>query len=153
MRPRIGLVCVVCGLALLACVSVGWCADAAPAWAVQPAAAAVQVATVDAQLAAAADKAPAATRSFKRALEQAAVDSYKAKQISRWDLARIRMALTFRPAAMAEAQACVIDQACSDGLMRAPADGLADAFDWNAILEFIRQLLPLILEIIKIFSV
>lgn len=125
-----------------------WAAEMPPTWGVQPA-----VSNADLGLDAAADKAPTATRSFKTALEKAAVDAYKAKQISRWDLARIRMALTFRPQAMAECQSCVVDQACSDGLMRGPDAAFKEGFDWNALLEFIKQLLPLILEIIKIFSV
>jgi hypothetical protein len=95
------------------------------------------------------------SRNFKAALQQAAEDACQAGEISRWELARVRLAIAFRPRAVAEVQGCVVDEACRAGKMSADAAAAADGdgFDWNALLEFIRNLLPLILEIIKIFSV
>jgi len=133
------------------------CADT-PAWSTIAAPPSVSspasVYAVQADLAAAAAEKPAAaTKSFKSALDKAAVQAFKSKKISRWDLARIRMAIAFRPAAMAEAQACCIDQAVNDGVIRSGSDGAADGFDWTNLLAFLEGLLPLILELIKIFSV
>lgn len=95
------------------------------------------------------------SRNFKVVLQRAAEEAFEGGEINRWELARIRLAIAFRPRAVAEVQGCVIDEACQAGKMTrdaaAAADG--DGFDWNALLEFIRNLLPLILEIIKIFSV
>ena len=95
------------------------------------------------------------SRNFKAALQQAAADACQAGEISRWELARVRLAIAFRPRALAEVQGCVIDEACRAGKMapQSAEAAEADGFDWAALLEFIKQLLPLILQIISIFSV
>jgi hypothetical protein len=95
------------------------------------------------------------SRNFKAALQQAAEDACQAGEISRWELARVRLAIAFRPRALAEVQGCVIDEACRAGKMapQSAEAAEADGFDWAALLEFIKQLLPLILQIISIFSV
>jgi hypothetical protein len=91
-----------------------------------------------------------ATRGFKRALLQAASQERAAGNLTGWELMRVRVAVAMRPARVLEAQSMVVEQACAAGLMQDAAD--LDGFDWEALLEFIRQLLPLILEIIAIFS-
>jgi hypothetical protein len=95
------------------------------------------------------------SRNFKTALANAAEQACSTGEITRWELARIRLVITFRPRALAEVQGCVIDEGCKAGkiLPQAAEAAQSDGFDWNALLEFIRNLLPLILEIIKIFSV
>ena len=95
------------------------------------------------------------SRNFKAALQQAAEDACQAGEISRWELARVRLAIAFRPRALEDVQGCVIDEACRAGKMapQSAEAAEADGFDWAALLEFIKQLLPLILQIISIFSV
>jgi hypothetical protein len=94
---------------------------------------------------------PRVSASFKKTLSKAADEAYREGQITRWELARIRMAIAFRPEAVAEIQASCCDEAVAAGKMK-PADGNASAFDWTALLDFIKQLLPLILQIISIFK-
>jgi hypothetical protein len=125
------------------------CADQSAKWSDTPA---VVVSTGEAAAAEAAAKTPSATASFRKTLSAAAEKAYRDKQITRWDLARIRLAITLRPRAIDEAQACVTDEACAAGVMPLAAAG-DTAFDWGKLLEFIRQLLPEILAIIKLFSV
>lgn len=101
---------------------------------------------------AAADRPAAATRTFKAALNNAATAAHREGKITRWQLARLRLAIAFRPDAMAEAQACVIDQGIQDGVLRDGSDAIKDGFDWARLLEFIKQLLPLIMQIIAVFQ-
>ena len=95
------------------------------------------------------------SKNFKSTLAAAADQAFQAGEISRWELARIRLAITFRPRVLAEVQGCVIDEACRAGKMapQSAEAAEADGFDWAALLEFIKQLLPLILQIISIISV
>jgi hypothetical protein len=102
--------------------------------------------------AAAAEKPAAASKSFKKALGDAATAAFKEGKINRWQLARVRMAIAFRADAMAEAQACVVDQAVNDGLMRSSGNADLDGFDFTHLLAFIKELLPLILQIISILG-
>jgi hypothetical protein len=78
----------------------------------------------------------------------AATQAFRDGQISRWQLARLRMAIAFRPEAMAEAQACVIDQAVQDGLILDAGPATKDGFDWSGLLAFLKEFLPMILQII-----
>lgn len=96
-------------------------------------------------------KAPAATKSFRKTLGDAAVQAYRDGQITRWDLARIRLAMLARPHAIDEAQACVTEEACAAGVMPMAAAG-DGAFDWSKIISFIISKLPDILAIIKLFA-
>jgi hypothetical protein len=99
--------------------------------------------------AAASDAKPAAaTRGFKKALGDAAGQAYREGKISRWQLARLRMAIAFRADAMAECQACVIDQAQQDGLIGDAGPAQLDGFDWTNLLAWLKELMPLILQII-----
>lgn len=132
----------------------GWTATppvtvSVPASAYTPPAASPDVAAAAA--ATAADKPAAATRSFKRTLGDAATAAFREGQITRWQLARIRLAILVRPEAMAEIQASVIDQAVQDGVLRDGAPAALDGFDWSGLLAFIQQLLPLIMQIIAMF--
>jgi hypothetical protein len=145
--------CLLVACALLA-VSLACFAGEAPTWA-QPAVQQIQQliptpAPADQATAAAASdaKPAAATRGFKKALGDAAGQAYRDGQISRWQLARLRMAIAFRPEAMAEAQACVIDQAVQDGLIGDAGPATRDGFDWSGLLAFLKEFLPMILQII-----
>lgn len=95
--------------------------------------------------------APRASASFKKTLDEAAAQAFKSGEITRWQLARIRMAIRFRPEAVAEIQAAVVDDAVAAGRM-APGDAISAAFDWTKLLDFIKQLLPIILQLISIFG-
>ena len=91
-----------------------------------------------------------ASRSFVRTLKKAAREAYSDREISRWDLARINLAVFFRPEALAEIQECVICEVEDAGLFKG-ANLRDQAFDWTALLAFIEALLPLILKIISLF--
>lgn len=96
---------------------------------------------------------------FKKVLLQAAEESYKSglsaaaegrplssKEISRLDLMRIRFAL-LNPKKAAEIESVVADQMVTDGHIA----GIA-SIDWAAWKEIIKELLPIILEIIKLLQ-
>jgi hypothetical protein len=103
--------------------------------------------------AAASVRKPRATASFKKALSTAAEQAFKEKKITRWDLARVRLAIAMRPQALAEAQSCCAAEAYDAGLIPDAADGELDGFDWSSLLSFIQEFLPLILDIIKMITV
>lgn len=147
-------VCLLLAFAAAACISTVVITEAAEpaAWQTAPA---VQVtvppsAYAEAAAAAAAAKTPAATKGFKTALGTAATAAFQEGKITRWQLARLRMAIAFRADAMAEAQACVIDQACSEGVIRSAGDAELAGFDWTSLLAFIKEWLPFILQIISV---
>jgi hypothetical protein len=123
--------------------TVGSCADNPASWTAEKAAAAAT--------AAAAEKPAAATRSFKKTLGDAATAAFKDGQITRWQLARVRMAIAFRAEAMAEIQAAVIDQAIQDGVLRDAGPAAMDGFDWSTLLAFIKEWMPFIMQIIAMF--
>lgn len=131
-----------------------WQADlvAPPAVVTPPSAYAAQSEYAAAAAADVASRPRAASKSFKTTLSAAAAQAQKDGTITRWQLARIRMAIAFRPDAIAEAQACCLDQAVNDGLMRSPGDVDLDGFDWSQLLAFIKELLPLILQIISVLG-
>lgn len=97
-----------------------------------------------------AGSAAAALPGFKAALGKAATHAYRDGEISRVDLAKIRLAILLRPRVVAEAQQLVIDEGAKAGVIKQGSD--VAAIDWNAILAFIQALLPLILQLIELFS-
>lgn len=123
-------------------------AEQAPSWPIagEPAVAGGMV------MDAAADRPAAATRSFKAALSSAAAAAHREGKITRWQLARLRLAIAFRPDAMAEVQACVIDQGIQDGVLKDGADAVKAGFDWQRLLAFLQEWLPKILQIIAVFQ-
>jgi hypothetical protein len=126
---------------------------APPSVATPPSAYAAQSEYAAATAADVASRPRSASKSFKNTLSAAAAQAQKDGTITRWQLARIRMAIAFRPDAMAEAQACCLDQAINDGLMRSPeGDADLDGFDWTQLLAFIKELLPMILQIISVLG-
>jgi len=100
-----------------------------------------------------------ATKGFRRALLAAAQEARREGRITGWELFRIRTVSALAPGKLREAQDRVVDNAVACGKMSTgvasvimgEAQGDAEAFDWMALLDFIRQLLPVILEIIALF--
>lgn len=86
---------------------------------------------------------------FRRTLIKAAEEAHDTGEITRGDLFRLRFA-SLRPQVAAQLERCCAEQAELEGIM--PAGSSFNAFDWTTLLAFIRELLPLILELIKIFS-
>ncbi len=75
-----------------------------------------------------------------------AVASSDLRMFARW---RINAA-TRNPKQLAKIYAGVLDDAMEAGLCS--GEDTEDGFDWNSLLAFIQQLLPVILQIISIFS-
>jgi hypothetical protein len=99
------------------------------------------------------DTGAVASQSFVNTLRAAAREAYNDREISRWELARINLASVFRRRALAEAQECVIAEAVQSGRFSASEEEMrGPGFDWDALLNFIRELLPLIMEIISLFN-
>ena len=94
----------------------------------------------------------AATANFKAALNEAASRAYKAGEITRWQLASVRLAIVFRGKQLAEVQAAVVDQAVTEAKLPRGADANVNAIDWTSILAFIQQLMPFILQLIALFG-
>jgi hypothetical protein len=93
--------------------------------------------------------APAA--GFRHTLLKAAQEEHRAGRLTNWEMYRIRLASALRPRKLREAQDAVSDQACAAGYMAAASDGDGVGFDWAALLDFIKELLPIILQIIAMF--
>jgi hypothetical protein len=89
---------------------------------------------------------PKVSQSFKATLLKAAEKAYRDKDISRLDLARIRIAAVLRPNILAEAQAVVTEEAVKEKAMT-PADATVGTFDWSKLLDFIVKVLPMILAL------
>lgn len=92
-----------------------------------------------------------ATKGFRRTLLAAAAEEVRDGNLTRWEMLRIRIACALRPDKLRQSQTVVVDQACAAGLMR-DADAESADFDWTALLAFIKELLPLIMQIIAMFS-
>ena len=88
---------------------------------------------------------------FRRALLKAAQEERAAGRITGWEMYRIRLASALAPRKIREAQDAVADQACAAGYMAAASDGDGVGFDWTALLDFIKELLPILLQIIALF--
>ena len=86
---------------------------------------------------------------FADSVVRAATAARKDREIGLFQFWRIQAALR-SPRQLARIYAGVIDEAMSAGLCM--GDMEADGFDWNSLLAFIEKLLPLILQLISIFS-
>ena len=87
-----------------------------------------------------------ARNNFRQALIQVAEQAEAAGEISRRDLRRIRLASAFdRVAAKLEDTCC--EEAQYRGLAAATAG--PGAIDWMQLLAFVKEMLPVVLEIIK----
>jgi hypothetical protein len=84
--------------------------------------------------------------SFRKTLIASAEKSCKAGEMSRADLFRIRIGSMHKPTLEKMHQACA-EQVLSDG--QAASYG---AIDWTKLAAFIKEMLPIILELIKLFA-
>jgi hypothetical protein len=84
--------------------------------------------------------------SFRKTLIASAEKSCKAGELSRADLFRIRIGSMHKPTLEKMHQACA-EQVLSDG--QAASYG---AIDWTKLAAFIKEMLPIILELIKLFA-
>lgn len=84
---------------------------------------------------------------FRDSLLKSAADAFESGEISRQDLRRIRLASAF-PRLCSSIEKAVSETAHQEGMV---ADAVG-AIDWAKLLDFIKQLIPLILELIKLFK-
>ncbi len=83
---------------------------------------------------------------FRKTLIQSAEKSCKAGELSRADLFRIRIASMHKPT-LEKMHQTLAEQALSDGM--AASYG---AIDWEKLSALIKEWLPIILELIKLFA-
>lgn len=83
---------------------------------------------------------------FRKNLVKAAEQSFSDKEISRLDLFRIRVA-SMNPAVLRK-----MHQACAEQVLSEKKVASYGALDWDKLLAFIKEILPIILELIKMFS-
>ena len=93
---------------------------------------------------------------FRQQLIQAAVAAQKKNEISRLDLLRIRVA-SFSPALIKKAEDLAIVQMAAsgeDGPFSLDDNGeiVRETIDWAGLATFLEKLLPLILQLIKVFG-
>ena len=86
---------------------------------------------------------------FRAALLKAAREQQQAGELTRGDYVRIWFA-SILPNQLTKMQEFTTEQAKMAGKM--PLEASPVGFDWTALLDFIKQLLPLILEIIALFK-
>jgi hypothetical protein len=84
--------------------------------------------------------------SFRKALLSSAEQAVKDKELSRLDLFRLRVATMNKNTLEKMHQACA-EQVLSDG--KAASYG---AIDWSKLVTILKEVLPIILELIKLFS-
>ena len=95
------------------------------------------------------DATPQSLQSFRRSLIKAAEEARDAGEITRAELFKIRIASISRPA-LRQMQQAVVEQATHEGKIVAGTP--IGAVNWENLLQFIKELLPIILEIIKMFA-
>ena len=86
---------------------------------------------------------------FTSAVRSAIGNARRNREIGLFQYWRLLAALN-NPRQVQRIYAGVIDEAIACGAIG--ADASADGFDWNAILAFIERLIPLILQLISLFS-
>lgn len=87
--------------------------------------------------------------SFESTLREAARQSFRDGEITRWELARINLALKFNQGVVNEVKDCIISEASNSDKMFS-ADEMNDgAFDWTKVFEFIMKFIQQIISIIK----
>lgn len=83
---------------------------------------------------------------FRLSLLKAAEQEFKSGGLSRGDLWRLRLT-SLNPIALKKMHRCCAEQAMADGKIKSYA-----AIDWDALLALIKELIPIILELIKLLS-
>ncbi len=84
-------------------------------------------------------------QAFRKVLVSQAEASCKAGEISRQDVFKLRLA-TVSPKALKQ-----IHQACCEHVIADGKATTATAIDWSKLLEVIKELLPIILQLISLF--
>jgi hypothetical protein len=92
---------------------------------------------------------PQSLSSFRRQLIKAAEDAQREGEITRAELFKIRVTSLSRPA-LVKMQQAVVEQATFEGKIVAGTP--ISAIDWSSLLQFIKEALPIILEIIKLLA-
>lgn len=96
------------------------------------------------------------TDRFHRALLKAAAERVKDGKMKRVDLVRLRVAM-LSPAFRKHAEDLAVTQMAASGSENVPIgeDGVIDraSIDWDAILAFLKEFIPILMELIKAFSV
>lgn len=85
-------------------------------------------------------------QSFRRELLKAAEQGVREGDISRLDMLRLRL-VSLNPAQLDRIHQAVSEQAVADG--RAMS---VQAIDWSQLADFIKEILPLILQLISLFG-
>jgi hypothetical protein len=89
---------------------------------------------------------------FRQSLLKAADAAAKAGEIKRVDVVRLRVA-TLSPAFLERAEMLARIQISASGEdIPIGEDGKIEVRDWDAFLEFLTKLIPIILEMLKMFS-
>lgn len=83
---------------------------------------------------------------FRKALIATAEKACKDKEITRGDLFRLRIASMHKPTLEKMHQSCA-EQVLSDGQSQSYG-----AIDWSKLAAFIKEMIPIILELIKLFA-
>lgn len=81
---------------------------------------------------------------FREALLAAAEQSYKAGEVDRRDVFRLRLATSLLPRVLNRLEADCCDEAVFHGQVAS-----AQAIDWQKLIPLLREMLPVILELIK----
>lgn len=85
-------------------------------------------------------------KEFRATILKAGEQALKAGELSRLDLMRLRLA-TMAPKVLEKMHQAAAEQVLSDGLCASYG-----AIDWTQLIAFIKEILPIILELIKLFS-
>ena len=85
---------------------------------------------------------------FRRSLLAAARDACQAGDITACDCRAIRRA-TWRPLVLARLHNQVVEDAAMTGVVTAVQATNPEEIDWDGFLDFLKDLLPMILEFIK----
>lgn len=87
-------------------------------------------------------------------IQQAIVEAADASDLSRFEKNRIRRIMNspIRPFARRSITNRVTEALLAEELLIVTEAGTEAAVDWNAILEFVKALLPIILQLIALFA-
>lgn len=91
---------------------------------------------------------------FRRSLIRAAEEAFKANEIKRLDLMRIRVA-SLSPKVLDRLELAIKEQAIAEGkheVAIGPDGQVVANFDWSKLIPFIRELVPLVLQIIDLIT-
>lgn len=95
-----------------------------------------------------------ATPRFRASLLKAVDRARDVGSINKVQYLRLRIAL-LSPSFLRNAEDLAITEAVSSGVLQTEADGSVDrvGIDWDAFADFLERIIPLILEILKMFNI